>query len=729
LRSSLLQNNAPSSSIYYILYIYYLSKLSETLSSDLSGFELVDFENKYKDLNYLARYYNDNYTRRLLKPSPNATVAQTMPDEEIQDQLTQILYFCKLEPIQAVVAEYKRRQKELRDQLLLHNFARKHPGLQHKAGCPLGGTFILVYHGADKEVQTTGPFVLRGRLTAGDLPLAGAMVVVVGTSQGTITDNDGLFQLTVKSLPVTIRLAYPGYTTKDIIVRLPDKFIEVSMTAPLDESTTMFSNIAENAVIADFYLPYLCCSDCPPIQFVLPKVPPAFTWQQRGCTVRNADGKLIAPVELNPFGGVGPYEYSTDGGVSWHPLSDETLQISENTRITVRDNSGTLSTPRIITLRAPLEIKVEDPVCADDGETYSLSVTVSGGQTPYRYLVNKEEVAETASVIKLAFPAGQDASIEVEDSSQPACKIQVEIPAPECKQPCILPCDGRTLDCGHLFWLPTPSANDPILAVNLNVTKFSVSGTLADGSNKKKDFTDAELQQLTKILSPPKPEDNFKDTAGFHNDMNIRVATANKYIGSVLGITFGTDPVGILLLGYDPDSLPGFAVLRIQRYECFDFYFSVSSSYKLRSDLKYTREVTYSSTAGTKVYRSHTFDGKEISSTVTLPPFDCVRGNRCLPEFPQETLCKKKFKAKVEIKKTADKTVETGIIAKDVNDNPFELTDNDVIYWEFENGDPALGSEINQKVHLLSSKNRINLIVVRPDSCVASDVYSSNRRR
>ncbi|HEY9047378.1 MAG TPA: hypothetical protein VIN08_15840, partial [Ohtaekwangia sp.] len=37
-------------------------------------------------------------------------------------------------------------------------------------------------------------------------------------------------------------------------------------------------NVAQGVVIADFYLPYLCCSDCPPVQFVVNIPPPKITF-------------------------------------------------------------------------------------------------------------------------------------------------------------------------------------------------------------------------------------------------------------------------------------------------------------------------------------------------------------------------------------------------------------------------------------------------------------------
>src|SRR6185295_14731946 len=43
--------------------------------------------------------------------------------------------------LQSLIDEFKQAN-------LLANFAVKHPGIQHKAGVTMGGTFIVVYHKA-----------------------------------------------------------------------------------------------------------------------------------------------------------------------------------------------------------------------------------------------------------------------------------------------------------------------------------------------------------------------------------------------------------------------------------------------------------------------------------------------------------------------------------------------------------------------------------------------------
>lgn len=49
--------------------------------------------------------------------------------------------------------------------------------------------------------------------TSGD-PLIGASVIVVGTNNGTITDIEGKYQITVQEVPVTVRASYAGYSSQ-----------------------------------------------------------------------------------------------------------------------------------------------------------------------------------------------------------------------------------------------------------------------------------------------------------------------------------------------------------------------------------------------------------------------------------------------------------------------------------------------------------------------------------
>ncbi|MFN9798733.1 MAG: carboxypeptidase-like regulatory domain-containing protein, partial [Bacteroidota bacterium] len=62
--------------------------------------------------------------------------------------------------------------------------------------------------------------VIRGRVVdaVGGAPLFSASVGEKGTANGSLTDFDGDFTLTVSKLPVTLVVSYVGYTTQEVAV-------------------------------------------------------------------------------------------------------------------------------------------------------------------------------------------------------------------------------------------------------------------------------------------------------------------------------------------------------------------------------------------------------------------------------------------------------------------------------------------------------------------------------
>ena len=60
--------------------------------------------------------------------------------------------------------------------------------------------------------------------------LIGANVVVKGTTNGTVTDEDGKFSLTInQTLPVTLTISYLGYLPHDHVVRDANANITVKL--------------------------------------------------------------------------------------------------------------------------------------------------------------------------------------------------------------------------------------------------------------------------------------------------------------------------------------------------------------------------------------------------------------------------------------------------------------------------------------------------------------------
>jgi hypothetical protein len=81
-----------------------------------------------------------------------------------------------------------------------------------------------------------------------------------------------------------------------------DDITDVLINIPALNLPSKF-NIPEYAVVADFYLPYLCCSDCAPITYVLPKEPvDVLSINIQPTEFCNNDDKGY-PVSVSPEGG------------------------------------------------------------------------------------------------------------------------------------------------------------------------------------------------------------------------------------------------------------------------------------------------------------------------------------------------------------------------------------------------------------------------------------------
>lgn len=93
--------------------------------------------------------------------------------------------------------------------------------------------------------------VLKGEIldASNQEPLIGATIITKGTSEGTVTDFDGSFELTIKEkLPIVILVSYTGYETKELeitTVAEPLKILLKSATVTLTDVEVIGQRISE----------------------------------------------------------------------------------------------------------------------------------------------------------------------------------------------------------------------------------------------------------------------------------------------------------------------------------------------------------------------------------------------------------------------------------------------------------------------------------------------------
>lgn len=134
--------------------------------------------------------------------------------------------------------QYRLTQLKANDMTLFSNFITKHPGIEHQAGVPKGGTYILVYPGNNVIDPIKRNFVVNQtrELTAIKLQNAQIMAqpVISVQDRAIMQQNDA-------------KLANYQLVSQQLAVQ----------TIPLQRIA-----IDAYQVVADFTLPYLCCCDC-----------------------------------------------------------------------------------------------------------------------------------------------------------------------------------------------------------------------------------------------------------------------------------------------------------------------------------------------------------------------------------------------------------------------------------------------------------------------------------
>ncbi|MBS1630593.1 MAG: PKD domain-containing protein [Bacteroidetes bacterium] len=313
--------------------LYYIEKLSEVLPTSLSGFSIAGFTDRYSDLMAVALAVKKLQQAAAAASAGNDNELNLAVSEDIIDHLDSLLYACKDATFIALYNDYKLRWIYLSMLQKFGFYARLHPGFQHKAGVPMGGTFILVYHERQRVRKATATNIFLNTQKRS---------VVTNLKEDVALDEKELLKKAMQAKEATINPQTAGSTSQketienssatelnlgsrskqvsDAIRRIPVAKLRASLSVKqmsiidklffkdlitrqsLDELTAQFP---DRVVIADFYLPYMCCSDCPPVHYIVNEQKDE---EQPAISIKvNAfcnDDKATYPVTVSPAGGV-----------------------------------------------------------------------------------------------------------------------------------------------------------------------------------------------------------------------------------------------------------------------------------------------------------------------------------------------------------------------------------------------------------------------------------------
>jgi hypothetical protein len=224
------------------------------LTSELSELNIDDFRNAY------ARY--ESIVKDL-----------TTPLNKINSKVSIFLSTCMVEKLETLISEYNRRIAQYRLAKNFRHYFKMHGGVEHKAGVPRGGTFILVYYEETKnrliDFNAFFGHEKLGKLILSNIP---HFTGQVARKEDFTTTANQLKQIVASSDPeqlLQLKGIWEKFIDLDNEIPAPTKRLLKSALKPPPEKKKF--PLRNGMVIADFYVPYICCSDCPPIVYILPE--------------------------------------------------------------------------------------------------------------------------------------------------------------------------------------------------------------------------------------------------------------------------------------------------------------------------------------------------------------------------------------------------------------------------------------------------------------------------
>lgn len=238
-----------------VVFLQQLNKIiGYLIQHDLHMFDTVAYR-------ALWNLYQDT-VNSIIAEAPNSQ------DERIKDyfspQNTDVLFACVNEELFALKEEYAGRLERYQEAVTFASYFEKHKGLEHKAGVPKGGTFVLVYE-PPVSLQETPTSPGHG---------------IKETDQPMITDLSGMTVSTGRKLSVANLTVEKTAVLEEAVGLMEQLNVDVDLLQLRkllnDRRTTIERGVnrpSAGTVIADFYVPYMCKSNCPPVAYVFQPEP------------------------------------------------------------------------------------------------------------------------------------------------------------------------------------------------------------------------------------------------------------------------------------------------------------------------------------------------------------------------------------------------------------------------------------------------------------------------
>lgn len=430
-----------------------LLDLADALPQTLGKFDLKVFEIRLKTM-LQAAFRLENLREDPRLTSPIKDTPGILLWEEIDDRIEHLKFGFRSDAIKSISDEYVRRIKEVKQKQFLSNFLVQHPGIQHKAGVPLGGTFILVYHDApDKVFPDIDPKDYQeAQLVDETIPNISGEAIAADKDYAARSGRSPVFTPEFEEAFKRLQLNEAFVNSDDFrivqgamtgYVSDPKFNYDLLLDKDANQVIAQFlSTLPDRAIIADFFLPYLCCSDCAGVQYVLPPTLPTFTY-----TIFCTDANNRAEVAIIPEGGTPSYSYKV-GNQDFTPIGGKISLEAGTHTLRIRDAAGTESAPQTLVIQPKISATTPVYKCKDDLTSYTVEFIISGGTPPYtanlgnidtanKYLSNpiKNGTSDKITVLdsrgcSLVVPVSKTCAAPLEFSATPKCTSAEDLQAP-----------------------------------------------------------------------------------------------------------------------------------------------------------------------------------------------------------------------------------------------------------------------------------------------------------
>lgn len=590
-----------------------MNELAQHVPDDLHSFSLTTFAERYHKLVAVAEKF-DAARRKAGFDQPG-----------LSDRVDDIVFRCRLDPLEALTEEYRRRIRDVKQAQFLSHYAQQHPGLQHGAGAPLGGTFVVVYHGSpDKKKVVKGPE---------------KRVEETGPSKAI---RDAVAKLRYKSAfakDPDVQAIYRAVTGQTLVVTRPRRRGPSIYHAAVGELT-------EGEVVADFFLPYQCCSHCSPIQYTLPPVRLRMD-VSLACTDENGQAEAIVTVD----GASGAVSVKVDDRAFTPLIGPLVLGIGEHT-VTARDASGAETLPATVVVPPPLTIGDAALTVGDGQRRYQVAFEISGGTPPYA--ADPGTISGTTYTSPLM---GLDKQLTVTIKDAVGCLVEQTFDSRV--EPCALPCGGEAERRSHRFWLPEAREQRPVNNYRVGVRRCVITDADGNEIDLTGTINDAFQHGQSAIRSS-----DFTDVVGRW------LEKADALIAEALGFENG------IVLEYEPAVESAAAgTLWIDRIRCLGLELQLMASYE-QDRLDRRVAVSYDA-MGTQL--------KTDQSSVLIPPYDGSTSNKC--ESSDQTPICEDSSVEVEVgHEVQGRGEDIELFAKVVRGDPAAFL------WEIPGGTPSLAN-------------------------------------